>query len=117
MGERIKKMWEWIKEHKKEIIITGAVSIVSAFSGIALYKEFEHSDSVELQLSKLLPDEGNNYLDNNVFRHHDGAYECFMYEEFPLAAMGKFGEYLAGNIPELPNNPVVVGVELSIADD
>lgn len=116
MNEHIKNTWNWIKEHKKEVAIAGAISIVSAVGGIALYKKFDRANVIDLQLSKLLPDEGDNYLDSNVFRHHDGAYECFIYEDIPLAALGKFGEYLAENIPELPDNPIVGGIELAIVD-
>ena len=111
MNERVKNMWGWTKEHKKEIAIAGLISIVSAVGGIVLYKKFEHTNVVDWCPPKL------DFFDEDIVRHHDGAYECFIYEDIPLAAMGKFGEYLAENIPELPDNPIVAGIELAIADE
>ena len=111
MNKHIANTWEWIKEHKKEIAIAGAISIASAVGGIVLYRKFDRTNVVEWCPPKL------DFFDEDIVRHHDGAYECFIYEDIPLAALGKFGEYLAKNIPELPDNPIVAGIELAIVDE
>lgn len=110
----IKNAWNWVKEHKKEIAIAGAISVVSAVGGIVLYKKFGRIDVAnDWQLPKLNISDVD--IDSNV-RRHDGAIEVFIYEDFPLAAMGKFGEYLAENIPYLPDNPKVAYTELAIVE-
>ena len=114
MNEHIKNTWNWVKEHKKEVAIAGAISIISAVSGIVLYKKFDSANTIDWLPPKL--NISNTSIGGNLVRHHDGAYECFIYEDIPLAALGKFGEYLAENIPELPDSPIVAGIELAIVD-
>ncbi len=114
MNEHIKNTWNWIKEHKKEVAIAGAISIISAFGGIVLYKKFDRTNVVDWCPPKLNISDVS--IDGNLVRHHDGAIEISIYEDIPLAAMGKFGEYLAENIPNLPDNPIVAGIELAIVD-
>jgi hypothetical protein len=115
MNEHIKNTWNWIKEHKKEIAIAGAISIVSAVGGIVLYKKIEDINATKHWMPPKL-NISDTGIDDNLVRHHDGATEVSIYEDIPLAALGKFGEYLAENIPNLPDNPIVAGIELAIVD-
>lgn len=114
MNEHIKNTWEWVKEHKKEVTIAGAISVVSALSGIILYKKFNCANVIDWCPPKL--NISDTSIDGNLIRHHNGAIEVLIYEDIPLAAMGRFGEYLAENIPDIPDNPIVAGVELAIVD-
>lgn len=110
MSKHIKNTWKWVKEHKKEITIAGAISIVSAFGGIVLYKKFDHTNMIDLYLPALDISPGNS-------RYHGGGTQIAIYDEvFPLATMGKLGEYIAENIPDLPDNPSVVYAEIVMAE-
>ena len=113
MNERIKKGWEWIKDHKKEIAIVGVTSIVSAIGGVILYKNFSHTNVMKNWNPPKL-NISDNSIDGNLVRCHDGAVELFIYEEIPLDAMGEFGKYIMANIPDLPNNPETVYLEMAI---
>ena len=108
MNEHIKNAWGRIKEYKKEVVITGAISVGLAISGILLYKKFDWQPP-ELNVS-------DTDILGNLVRHHDGAIEVSLYDEVPLAAMGKLGRYLTKNIPDLPNKPNAIFVELVIAE-
>ena len=113
MNERIKNMWGWIKEHKKEIAIAGLISIGSAAGGVFLYEKIKSinvaNDWVPTKFNVSDVD-----FDGNLVRHHDGATEIFVYDCVPLAVMGKFGENIIENIPDLPDNPTTMYVELVI---
>lgn len=109
MNERIKNMLGWCKEHKKEIAIAGIISIVSAVGGIVLYKKFERTNTIEWHLPALDISPGD-------IRYHDGGTQIAIYDDnFPLAAMGKLGEYIAESIPDLPDNPNIVYAEFVMA--
>lgn len=109
MKENVKNGWNWVKKHKKEFAIAG----VSAIGGIILYKKFGQSNVVKnWQPPKL--NISDNGIDGNLVRCHDGAVEVFIYEEVPLAVMGEFGEYLIANIPDLPDKPETVYLEMAI---
>lgn len=108
MKEHIKNGWDWIKQHKKELAITG----VSAIGGFILYKKFDNINMQNWKPPKL--NISDNGIDGNLVRRHDGAIEVFIYEEIPLAVMGEFGKYLVSNIPDLTNKSETVYLEMAI---
>lgn len=109
MTKYIKNVWEWVKEHKKEIAIVGAVSIVSAAGGIVLYKKFDSASMRDCYLPMLDISAGND-------RYHGGGVQIAIYDDsFSLDAMGKLGEHIAENIPDLPDNPSIVYAEFVMA--
>ena len=118
MRGHIKNVRNWIKDHKKEIGIITVTSVVSAAGGIILYKKFGHIDvACDWKPSEFTFDTGVYDGSNNLYRYHDGAAEIFMYEDIPLSAMGKLGEYLIEQIPDLPDNRTVSYLELAIVED
>lgn len=107
MKEHIKNTWEWFREHKKEIAIAGAISIVSAIGGAVLYKKF---DCANVYLPTLDISPGD-------VRYHGGGTQIAIYDDaFPLAAMGKLGEHIAKSIPDLPDNTAVVYADLVLGN-
>lgn len=122
MNKYIKSACRWVEEHKKEIAITGAIAIASAVGGYILH------DRIELiKVANLVSKNAENWnppkldisdtsVDSNV-RHHDGAIEISLYDDIPLTGLGALGRYLAESIPDLPDDPSTVYLEMVIPID
>lgn len=109
MKKHVENMWDWVKEHKKEIAIAGVASVISVIGGIIVYRKIESAKTFDLHLPALDISPGSD-------RFHGGGTQIAIYDDvFPLAAMGKLGECIAENIPDLPNNPNVVYAEIVMA--
>lgn len=103
MKSHTKNVLGLVKEHRKEIVIVGVISILSAIGGAAIYKQFNCSN-VYLPTLDISPGD---------VRYHGGGMQVAIYDDpFPLVAMGKLGERIVESIPNLPDNPVVVYADL-----
>ena len=111
-----KKAWDWIKEHKKEILITTGsivgVGVLGYFGVKSLSKC--HPDMIIDQLNDA--DAGQHWLENPVAKlDHVTITDLSTYDDltfgiindFTAADMGKVGEELMANIPEIKADTVL----------
>lgn len=102
MNEKINRVQEWIKEHKKEIGI-GALAVITTVGGVVLFKKFgvsanTMSDVKNVDSSKAnvwpkqlyISDIGVGFIDDAQF-YQPGHIELWM-DDIPLTEMGELGE-------------------------
>ena len=114
MNEKIKKAWEWTKEHKKEIALGACAAVVTA-CGIVLVKNSRYDTEIKSMLddaknaSKNWRPEKLNVSDlgvgklDDVMRYPNGVVEL-MVDNIPLYDMGALGDAIASEIPDIPGD-------------
>lgn len=105
MNEKIKNAWEFIKGHKKVI----AGTAITVIGGVVLFKSLPKNKCTEHVVhltnpkpEKILPDFGVGVV-QDVLQYEDHITEIWM-DHIPLADMGKLGEAIRDNIPDIPEN-------------
>lgn len=106
----MKKIWNWTKDHKKEIIITAATAV----GGICLIKAGVDCVKIVKNVKSnmalpnpegFIPEIGVGTV-GDYARYERGDVELWM-DNIPLAELGKLGEEIANKVPDVPENPVV----------
>lgn len=111
-----KKALDWIKEHKKEILVTTGTIIgvgVLGYFGVKVSGKIAND-----YMAKLVDDSTTYWLENPVAKldhvtitdvWKDDGYEFTntILNDFTAADMGKVGEELMANIPEIKSDTVL----------
>lgn len=113
-----KKALDWIKEHKKEILITTVTGISVGVLGYFGVKSWNRSPNPIIdQLNDV--DASQHWLENPVAKldhvtitdlWSQGEYAEGIINDFTAADMGKVGEELMANIPEVKADTVLSAV-------
>lgn len=123
MNEKIKNKFEWVKNHKKGVIIAGLATVGTVVGGIFLYKNnyyvnvgkfIDNWGSARKVADKVTVSALGTCKVNDIIRYETGTIEMFL-DNIPLAEMGKLGEDIIEKIPNLPDNANVWAL-LSIKD-
>lgn len=108
MNEKIKSVWNFIKERKEEIAVTAITAVVMTVSGVILFKSASTKSGDYIphftlpKPEKILPDLGVGEV-SDVIRYDDGMVELWM-DHIPLSYMGKLGEVIRAEFPDIPDN-------------
>lgn len=112
---KTKKAWDWIKEHKKEILITTVTGIGVGVLGYFGVKSWNKCPDIIIdQLNDV--DVSQHWLENPVAKlDHVTITDLDHYEnltfgiinDFTAADMGKVGEELMANIPDIKPETVL----------
>lgn len=117
MKAKMNKVWNWAKEHKDEIIMASGTVVLT---GIGIYcclkmpgqnakSAFEDiADQLECEVSKpekIAPMLGVGKLEE-ALRYDDGVIELWM-DKLKMEDIGKLGEGIVDNIPNVPENAEV----------
>jgi hypothetical protein len=105
MNEKIKNAWEFVKEHKKEF----AIAAVTVIGGVILIKSVSKPECTKNighftihKPEKNLPDLGVGVV-GDVIQYDDAVTEIWM-DHIPLSDMGKLGEAIRENFPDIPDD-------------
>ena len=113
-----KKVWNWIKEHKKEILITTGTAIgvgVLGYFGVKSWNKYPNT--IIDQLNSV--DSNQHWWENPVAKldhvtitdlWNEGDFTEAIINDFTAADMGKVGEELMANIPEVKSDTVLSAV-------
>ena len=114
MNKKIEKVWVFVKEHKKEILIGSGIAILGGFG---LYKATRYKPSCKCSIGKSLlesvndcretitPDLGVGTL-GDAFKYDGGTIELWM-DNLNIEDLGKLGEGIVNNIPDVPKDAKV----------
>lgn len=115
---KTKKAWDWIKEHKKEILITtGTVVGVGVLGYFGVKSWNKYPNTIVDQLNDV--DTDQHWLENPVAKldhvtitdlWNHGEFTEGIINDFTAADMGKVGEELMANIPEVKSDTVLSAV-------
>ena len=112
-----KKALDWIKEHKKEILITTVTGIGVGVLGYFGVKGFKSANTIMIKLDDV--DTSQHWLENPVAKldhvtitdlWNEGEFTNAIINDFTAADMGKVGEELMANIPEVKSDTVLSAV-------
>lgn len=113
MEKKFNKMWEFVKDHKREILIGTGVAIAAGFG---LYKITSRKPNIIVDLEQISTEATNC---KNCFKPELGVgvvedaikYDCgtieLMLDQLKLSDMGRLGEEIANKIPDIPENAKV----------
>ena len=113
-----KKALDWIKAHKKEILITTGTAVgVGVLGCFGLKSSNRYPNPIIDQLNDV--DASQHWLENPVAKldhvtitdlWNNGEYAEGIINDFTAADMGKVGEELMANIPEVKSDTVLSAV-------
>lgn len=111
MNEKIKKVWEWTKDHQREIVIAACTGVV-AIGGTILFKNRKEAAIIQKALSTVkdcdrpetvnIIDLGVGKLDD-ALRYSNGAVELWL-DDIPLADLGTLGDAITTQIDGIPGD-------------
>ena len=111
MNKKIENAWEWIKEHKGEILIATGATVITA-CGIGLHNKHRANVMIRKALSTskdCIYPEKLNILDlgigklDDAMRYSDGTVELWL-DNIPLYDMGALGDAITAQIPGIPGD-------------
>lgn len=127
-----KKAWDWIKEHKKEILITTGSVIGIGVLGYFGVKVFKNANAIMVKLNESGIDNhcfwdqlgkleliSSDWRDNPVAKldhvtitdlWDEGDYTNAIIDGFTAADMGKVGEELIANVPNIKADTMLSAV-------
>lgn len=113
MKDKFKKAWEYMKEHRTEILLVGGAIVATSALGAAWFKgrtvKVLVDDPTVLDKAskpvKVLPKLGNWKVDD-VLQYNDGTIELWL-DNLSLDDIGELGEEIVSKIPNVPTNSKV----------
>lgn len=106
------KAIEWIKEHKKDILVTGITAVVG---GLGLYyiskkmPKCKNIGSATESLTDTFKSEILNVIDigvgalDDAVKYNNGTVELWL-DNLRIDELGDLGEAITNNVPDLPEN-------------
>lgn len=127
-----KKAWDWIKDHKKEILITTATVVGAGVLGYFGVKGFKNANTIMVKFDDSAIDNhcfwdqlgkleliSSDWRDNPVAKldhvtitdlWDEGDYTNAIINGFTAADMGKVGEELIANVPNVKADTMLSAV-------
>lgn len=103
MNQKMKKTWNWVKEHKTEICCTAIVAI----GGVVLWKCHLHKKEV-LGAIRNIPESHAMEINTGV-SDFDGMM-LQVNDTYDLSELGKLGEQIREFAPNVPNEVYLWGL-------
>ena len=103
------QVFEWIKEHKTEILIASATVVLG---GLCIYGVSKKTPKLEREVANTFVPKHLKLEDFNVgacddaLKYKDGTVELWL-DNVKIDRIGQLGEEITKHIPDLPENPNV----------
>jgi hypothetical protein len=110
MKDKLQKAKDYVKEHKKEILIVSGLAIIGVVAGVGLNKVSKNGSHDLTDVLNTIsgqehtkPDLGVGITEDVVRYEDNGLIELWL-DNLKLSDIGKLGEGITENISDVPEN-------------